>query len=79
MLASALLDNLGSLFSAVKELQKFVPSVTASDIRRGPSGVRAQAMNSAGDLIGDFVFDSPPQVKENESLLFLAIIFFQGP
>ena len=42
----------------VKELQKFVPSVTAADIRRGPAGVRAQAMNSSGDLIGDFIFDS---------------------
>ena len=42
----------------MKELQKFVPSVTAADIRRGPAGVRAQAMNSSGDLIGDFIFDS---------------------
>jgi len=43
---------------AVKELQKFVPSVTREDISRGPAGVRAQAMNNAGDLVGDFVFDS---------------------
>ena len=43
---------------SVKELQKFVPSVTAADISRGPAGVRAQAMNSSGDLIGDFIFDS---------------------
>jgi 2-hydroxyglutarate dehydrogenase len=42
----------------VKELQKFVPSVTAADIKRGPAGVRAQAMNSSGDLIGEFIFDS---------------------
>ena len=45
----------------VKELQKFVPEVTAADIRRGPAGVRAQAMNLAGELVGDFVFDSGPQ------------------
>ena len=45
----------------VKELQKFVPSVTASDISRGPAGVRAQAMNSSGDLIGDFIFDCGPK------------------
>ena len=43
---------------SVKELQKFVPSVTTSDIRRGPAGVRAQAMNSEGDLVGEFIFDS---------------------
>lgn len=42
---------------SVKELQKFVPEVTSSDIQRGPAGVRAQAMNAAGDLVGDFVFD----------------------
>jgi hypothetical protein len=32
----------------VKELQKFVPDVTAADIARGPTGVRAQAMNVSG-------------------------------
>ena len=42
----------------MKELQKFIPSVTASDIRRGPAGVRAQAMNMRGELVGDFVFAS---------------------
>ena len=41
----------------VKELQKFVPDITVEDIRPGPAGVRAQAMNNAGDLVGDFVFD----------------------
>jgi len=50
---------LGSLIlrKAVKELQKFVPDLTLSDVRRGPAGVRAQAMTTAGDLVGDFVFD----------------------
>ena len=42
---------------AVKELQKYVPCITAADIKRGPAGVRAQAMNNAGDLVGDFIFD----------------------
>ena len=42
----------------VKELQKYVPEVTSADIQRGPSGVRAQAMNVNGDLVGDFVFDT---------------------
>ena len=44
---------------SVKELQKFVPEVTIKDIKRGPAGVRAQAMNLQGDLVGDFIFDSP--------------------
>ena len=48
---------------SVKELQKFVPNVAASDISRGPAGVRAQAMNSEGDLVGDFIFDSGPTAK----------------
>ena len=30
--------------------------VTAADISRGPAGVRAQAMTSGGDLVGDFIF-----------------------
>jgi len=51
---------LGSIFinRAVKELKKYVPQVEASDISRGPAGVRAQAMNTAGDLVGDFIFSS---------------------
>ena len=50
---------LGSLVisRAVRELQKYVPSITRADIRPGPAGVRAQAMNTLGDLVGDFVFD----------------------
>lgn len=48
----------------MKELQKFVPNVTASDISRGPAGVRAQAMNSEGNLIGDFIFDSGPKTGD---------------
>ena len=51
----------------VKELQKFVPEVTAADIRRGPAGVRAQAMNLAGELVGDFVFDSGPENDLSEN------------
>ena len=41
----------------MKELQKFVPDITVEDIRPGPAGVRAQAMNTQGELVGDFVFD----------------------
>jgi len=51
---------LGSIIisRAVTELQKFVPSVTRADIKRGPAGVRAQAMSQGGDLVGDFIFDT---------------------
>ena len=32
------------------------------DITFGPSGIRAQALSRAGDLVDDFVFDSAPSV-----------------
>ncbi|XP_048218581.1 L-2-hydroxyglutarate dehydrogenase, mitochondrial [Perognathus longimembris pacificus] len=41
----------------VKNLQKFIPEITVNDIQRGPSGVRAQAMDRNGSLVEDFVFD----------------------
>ena len=37
-----------------------MPEIKAADISRGPAGVRAQAMNVQGDLVGDFVFDHGP-------------------
>ncbi|KAH9496103.1 hypothetical protein Btru_012021 [Bulinus truncatus] len=42
----------------VKQLQKFVPSLRLEDVRRGPAGVRAQALDHDGKLVDDFVFDS---------------------
>ncbi|OXB72808.1 UNVERIFIED_CONTAM: hypothetical protein H355_011332 [Colinus virginianus] len=45
------------LSAQVKGLQKFIPEVTVSDVLRGPSGVRAQALDSDGNLVDDFVFD----------------------
>jgi len=42
----------------VKELKKFVPSLEVGDVVRGPAGVRAQALNSHGQLVDDFVFDA---------------------
>uniref|UniRef100_A0A8R1HW95 L-2-hydroxyglutarate dehydrogenase, mitochondrial n=1 Tax=Caenorhabditis japonica TaxID=281687 RepID=A0A8R1HW95_CAEJA len=42
----------------VKQLQRFIPELKYSDVTRGPSGVRAQAMDSDGNLVDDFVFDS---------------------
>ncbi|XP_011307583.1 L-2-hydroxyglutarate dehydrogenase, mitochondrial isoform X1 [Fopius arisanus] len=43
---------------AVKDLQKFIPEMTYKDVKRGPAGVRAQAMDNDGKLVDDFVFDS---------------------
>ncbi|XP_071601213.1 L-2-hydroxyglutarate dehydrogenase, mitochondrial isoform X3 [Heliangelus exortis] len=45
------------LSAQVKQLQKFIPEVTVNDVFRGPSGVRAQALDSDGNLVDDFVFD----------------------
>ncbi|XP_062491567.1 L-2-hydroxyglutarate dehydrogenase, mitochondrial isoform X1 [Pezoporus occidentalis] len=45
------------LNAQVKQLQKFIPEVTVNDVLRGPSGVRAQALDSDGNLVDDFVFD----------------------
>lgn len=82
----------------LKELQRFIPSIEASDISRyvlllfqqgqvtkifsdrdwflnavyfvccirGPSGVRAQAMDLSGELVDDFVFDSAPASKDSK-------------
>ena len=41
----------------LRSLQKYVPSLKASDLEPGPSGVRAQALAPDGTLVDDFVFD----------------------
>lgn len=41
----------------VKILQKYIPELSRSDVLRGPAGVRAQALDRAGNLVDDFVFD----------------------
>lgn len=40
----------------VRSLRKLVPSVMASDVRRGGAGVRAQAVGRDGQLLDDFAF-----------------------
>uniref|UniRef100_A0A915PLT7 L-2-hydroxyglutarate dehydrogenase, mitochondrial n=1 Tax=Setaria digitata TaxID=48799 RepID=A0A915PLT7_9BILA len=42
----------------VKQLQRFMPDLRISDVKRGPAGVRAQALDPNGDLVDDFIFDS---------------------
>lgn len=39
----------------LKSLQDLVPSLEKTEIKRGKSGVRAQALNSKGELIDDFL------------------------
>lgn len=57
------------LFFQVATLQKFIPEISASDITRGPAGVRAQAMNADGSLEDDFVFH-----RETESSIGFRIL-----
>ena len=39
----------------VRELQKFIPAVTANDLVPAPAGIRAQAVFPDGDIAKDFV------------------------
>ncbi|TGZ66507.1 hypothetical protein CRM22_005303 [Opisthorchis felineus] len=39
----------------VHKLQRFVPKLKVTDVIRGPSGIRAQALNPDGMLVDDFV------------------------
>ncbi len=39
----------------LKSLQELVPNIKSEDLKKGPSGVRAQALGSDGSLIDDFV------------------------
>ncbi|XP_026866365.1 L-2-hydroxyglutarate dehydrogenase, mitochondrial isoform X1 [Electrophorus electricus] len=48
----------GMFISAqVKILQKYIPELGHNDVVRGPSGVRAQALDADGNLVDDFAFD----------------------
>jgi L-2-hydroxyglutarate oxidase LhgO len=42
----------------LKSLQVYVPELTMADLLPGPSGVRAQALGPAGELVDDFVFNT---------------------
>lgn len=42
----------------VKQLQRYIPQLQFSDVSRGLTGVRAQALDRNGNLVDDFVFDS---------------------
>ncbi len=46
----------------VGALQRYIPELNVEDTLAGPSGVRAQAMNSDGSMVDDFVFDGDRDV-----------------
>ncbi len=41
----------------VKDLQKMIPEINASDLGAGGSGVRAQAVGRSGKLLDDFFIE----------------------
>lgn len=41
----------------LQSLQRYIPALSIADLLPGPSGVRAQALDSAGRLVDDFVVD----------------------
>lgn len=45
-----------SLHRQAPHVQRFIPEITKDDLAFGPSGVRAQALDTDGSLVDDFVF-----------------------
>jgi (S)-2-hydroxyglutarate dehydrogenase len=45
-----------------REAAKYVPDLSASDLRPGPRGIRAQAMDARGGLVDDFVITGTGRV-----------------
>jgi (S)-2-hydroxyglutarate dehydrogenase len=41
----------------VRDMQRYLPAVTAADVEFGPSGIRAQALARDGTLVDDFVLE----------------------
>lgn len=48
--------------SYVRELQKYVPSITSADLVPATAGVRAQAVGRNGDLLSDFILTRTDRV-----------------
>lgn len=46
----------------VAQARRFVPELSYQDVVKGPSGVRAQAVSAAGDLVDDFWINSVPPI-----------------
>jgi (S)-2-hydroxyglutarate dehydrogenase len=47
--------------AAVREMQRYLPSLRAEDVARGPTGVRAEVMTRSGKLVDDFLFAEGPR------------------
>lgn len=54
----------------VKQLQRYVPSLTMNDVERYTSGIRAQALSEDGKLVDDFVFEVGGGGKGFQSRVF---------
>ncbi len=46
----------------VRDIQRYVPAVSGSDVRFGPCGIRAQALTSSGSLADDFILEGTRRV-----------------
>jgi (S)-2-hydroxyglutarate dehydrogenase len=47
--------------AAVREMRRYLPELSARDVVRGPSGIRAQVMTRSGELVDDFLFADGPR------------------
>ncbi len=46
----------------VASARKLIPDLRSDDVRRGPAGIRAQAIASDGSLVDDFVFEGGDRI-----------------
>lgn len=46
----------------VREIQRYIPSITNADVEAGPSGVRAQALAPTGKMVDDFLISSDGRI-----------------
>jgi 2-hydroxyglutarate dehydrogenase/L-2-hydroxyglutarate oxidase len=48
--------------AALRDMRRYLPELGLGDLRRGPSGIRAQVVDRQGRLVDDFVFEHAPGV-----------------
>lgn len=58
-----------SLAATVQSLRAYVPELRVEDVSRGPTGVRAQALDNGGQLVDDFIFDCGSGSRLSEKVL----------
>ena len=44
------------------EMRRYIPQITAQDVRFGPSGIRAQCLSRSGGLVDDFLIEEGDQI-----------------